>query len=512
MAEESDEQAFELCKNSSYQVGGHDQLGALRAEFPSAPEGDGVIAFRRVWGEFLRQVQVELGTLLKTDSVAVLLGAGASVDAGGLLLGSVPKEIEQDLLAAAASDDANGGWLLALYGAAVTHTGSTADIPLSIEAAEKRREDGDPLLPVNVERLLSQLLAWEQAFRDASTELQLAPDPFPLFSLSEVRTCRQQVISALVSRCNLDAPEENDPREKLIKKLVTRPLTLKRVGLFTLNYDRLLEQAADGEGVVLLDGFVGNAKRVFRPDSYDHDLYFPAETTEGRVHRLDRVLHLYKLHGSINWRQVKPSWHDPYGLEAAAAPVDDADLVAIYPTPAKYGDTLLMPYAEVFRRLANTIVRPQATLIVIGYGFGDEHVNAVIRQALAVPSFNLVVVDPDPTNPFVETLAERDDRRIRILRGRFGSLQGFVDHLLPDLSEEQVTRKVVETYDALTPRGKVANDSGTTVGPSTPTTSAGAPASQTKASDEPDTEEAGAAEDGEADPGPEPGPGEANEQ
>src|SRR5438874_1192072 len=117
MAEESDDQAFELCKTSSYQVGGKDHLAELRAEIPSAQEGDALIAFRRRWAEFLRQAQVELGTLLKTDNVAVLLGAGTSADAKGLLLGRVPDEIEQDLLEAAAADGAEGAWVLALYGA-----------------------------------------------------------------------------------------------------------------------------------------------------------------------------------------------------------------------------------------------------------------------------------------------------------------------------------------------------------------------------------------------------------
>ncbi|MCX8112196.1 MAG: hypothetical protein N3E49_03220 [Bacteroidia bacterium] len=68
---------------------------------------------------------------------------------------------------------------------------------------------------------------------------------------------------------------------------------------------------------MLLDGFVGMQCRVFRLEVYEQDLYFPVETTEGRIHRFDRVLHLYKLHGSITWKASKPTLENPYGIESA---------------------------------------------------------------------------------------------------------------------------------------------------------------------------------------------------
>jgi hypothetical protein len=142
--------------------------------------------------------------------------------------------------------------------------------------------------------------------------------------------------------------------------VLTRPLNLKRANIFTLNYDTLVEQAADAEAVVAVDGFVGSVRRTFRPESYDHDLYFPAETTEGRVHRLDRVLHLYKLHGSVTWTAEEPSWENPYGIRAHTDEMPDDQPVLIYPTPAKWGEALGMPYAELLRRFAAAVVRPQS--------------------------------------------------------------------------------------------------------------------------------------------------------
>jgi hypothetical protein len=88
----------------------------------------------------------------------------------------------------------------------------------------------------------------------------------------------------------------------------------------------------------------------------------------------------------------------------------------------------------------------------LGYGFADEHVNAIVRQGLAVPSFKLVIVDPSPTNDFVRRLKSRRDRRVWILSGvTFGTFTGFVEHILPDLRDEEVRRKVVATWRAVAP-------------------------------------------------------------
>ena len=240
---------------------------------------------------------------------------------------------------------------------------------------------------------------------------------------------------------------------RLIKKTLTRPLNLRRANLFTLNYDTLIEKAADAEGAVLVDGFVGTLRRIFRPESYDLDFYFPAQTTEGRVHRFDRALHLYKLHGSITWHRCAADWENPYGIFATfhnqETPEDD---VLIYPSPLKYGQALGMPYSELFRRFGSAIAQPQSVLFTVGYGFGDEHVNALIRQALSIPSFTLVVIDPAPRSNFVSHLKTLGDERVWLVGGwRLGTFDHFVEKLLPDLREEEIISKVMKTYNALAP-------------------------------------------------------------
>jgi len=91
-------------------------------------------------------------------------------------------------------------------------------------------------------------------------------------------------------------------------------------------------------------------------------------------------------------------------------------------------------------------------LFTIGYGFGDEHVNSLIRQALAIPSFTLVVIDPAPTSDFVNQLKQLGDERVWLVSGsQLGTFEQFVERLLPDLREEEITVKVMRTYKALAP-------------------------------------------------------------
>lgn len=456
--------AWSALSGSVFDIEGQDQLASLRQQFPDEPNEDAELKkLQSRWDQFEKDLRIRIGTLLKTDSVSFLLGAGASKEAGGVLIGALPLEVERLLLERGTAGPRLRRWLRLLY-VALRHesveVGSAAPIPVDRAEILSRRDglDAATALPVNFERVLSRLYRWRSALPVQGGRLRLEGPPGLDAESDVLDECLRQAKTALAERCVLPlAGAESAVRSyaEFLKKLLTRPLNLKRVNLFTLNYDTLVEQAADAEGVVLLDGFVGTVRRIFRPESYDHDLYFPAETTEGRVHRLDRVIHLYKLHGSITWRATEPDWANPYGVSIDGGSSAVAELPLVYPTPLKYGETLGMPYAELFRRFAASIVRPQSTLFVIGYGFGDDHVNAIIRQALAVPSFTLVVVDPfapapSPTGSFLARLRAQKDRRVWVISGEaLGKFSTFAERVLPDLRDEEILRKVIQTHRSL---------------------------------------------------------------
>jgi hypothetical protein len=314
-----------------------------------------------------------------------------------------------------------------------------------------------PKIPINLEVYLSHLHMWRAGMHafSARATFNLGPDRTLAISKNGIDRLIREINRSLTSFFDLPANGKEDSlkdHRRLIKKILTRPLNLRRANLFTLNYDTLIEKAADAEGAVFVDGFVGTLRRIFRPESYDLDFYFPAQTTEGRVHRFDRALHLYKLHGSITWHRCVADWENPYGLYATFYQETSEDDVLIFPTPLKYGQALGLPYSELFRRFGSAVAQPQSVLFTIGYGFGDEHVNSLIRQALAIPSFTLVVIDPAPTSEFVNQLKQLGDERVWLVSGwKLGTFEQFVERLLPDLREEEITLKVMKTYKALAP-------------------------------------------------------------
>jgi len=242
--------------------------------------------------------------------------------------------------------------------------------------------------------------------------------------------------------------------QEFLRKILARPYPLRRPNIFTLNYDLMFEKAMDKMGIIYIDGFIGTTERSFRPESYTFDFYYPATTTEGKVSRLDKVIHLYKLHGSIDWVKVPRTPSNIFGIAKKDPDYqENYGDVLIYPTPMKEGETLGFPYSELIRRFASIIQQPQSVLITIGYSFNDEHINRIIWEALSIPSFNLVIVaySKNGIEKIKEKFTSSDevlDTRITFIAGEpFGDFRNFTQKLLPDISQlkiEEHIKKILE--------------------------------------------------------------------
>jgi hypothetical protein len=245
------------------------------------------------------------------------------------------------------------------------------------------------------------------------------------------------------------------PHEAFLAKLVARGPQQGRARIFTTNYDTLAEQAMDRLGILYCDGFTGTVARRFNPAAYSLDLHYPGEATEGPVRRYDKVLHLYKLHGSINWRKAGADSHAPYGVTFDAGSPNlrrdtgDVQRLAILPTASKYGETLEMPFAHVFRLMAQTLLAPQTVLFVVGYSGWDAHVNQIVEDALANPGFTCVIVDPRPSE-WAQRLCFADYcGRVYCFGGEWGTFEFFARQLLPDLDVLKTEIAIAKTLREL---------------------------------------------------------------
>ena len=249
--------------------------------------------------------------------------------------------------------------------------------------------------------------------------------------------------------------------KSLLTSLLQRPLNLRRVNIFTLNYDLAFEYACDELGIEYINGFVGFNERNFRPEVYNYDFFFPGDTTEGKVRRIERVIKYYKLHGSLNWVYKNQNKNNPYGLYEIPIELvrmklenkmDNLGEIMIYPTSSKKEYTLNFPYSELFRKFADRLQQPEAVLFVVGYSFYDEHVNDIIYQALANPSFTLIIVDFNGTknNEEIKRLNDLKDPRIIICQGEeLGDFKYFSKELLPTIDQEDTRAKVMSSLEKL---------------------------------------------------------------
>lgn len=245
--------------------------------------------------------------------------------------------------------------------------------------------------------------------------------------------------------------------EAFIKKLLQRPNNLKRANLFTTNYDMAFDYALDNLGVHYINGFSGIHNRSFRPEVYDYDIYYPGQSVSGKVHRAEKVLRYYKMHGSLSWVSTESSPSNVYGIKEVALdgtfkPNADKQIM-IYPCVSKKTFTLDLPYSELFRQFAQAITQPQSVLFCIGYSFFDEHINDIIYQALSIPSFTLIIANYKP-NEEIQKLKDLNDPRIIVLDpddSEQTTFVGFVKNVMPDLYEENEQIIVSETMNKLYP-------------------------------------------------------------
>lgn len=344
------------------------------------------------------ELQAYLASLLRLENVGLLLGAGASCSAGGQTMRTLWTSFLRD-------SPADAEWLLsqrfitederrlplpplpALPAGATTAstnpsiTGLTASLPN---------------FEVLLDRLEIAILEWE---RQESSEITRA------------RAARAALFRSVVSAAKLkedwwtsplgaDLAEELGAHRSILQKLTAaRQPGQPAPWIFTTNYDLAIEWAAESVDLQVINGFLGVHSRRFSPQSFD--LGFRNAQAKGEARFGVYNVYLAKLHGSLTWKEVD---HSLYEVSASEAwrDIDEfltgfADKLSylVLPRAAKYLQTVGYVMGELLRRFAEFMARPQTALLINGYGFGDEHINRLIRSALLNPTLQVVVYLPE---------------------------------------------------------------------------------------------------------------------
>ena len=215
---------------------------------------------------------------------------------------------------------------------------------------------------------------------------------------------------------------------------------LHKTRLYTLNYDLAFEYTMDKLGIEYRDGFTGFVNRTF-----------DARTLQNKT-----VTSLIKMHGSVNWvtehdtiKEFQPKFIEDENSVLFSMEEAKQKSVLIYPSSNKLYQTYASPYSELMRNLLDQLQTGKNLVIVLGYKYGDEHINDILLKSLRNPNdvFYFFYFDQQTSNDFINIVKRYSGSmpNINILEGKFlADFYNFVEYMLPDKPEKTDQEKAIE--------------------------------------------------------------------
>ncbi|MBF4442986.1 hypothetical protein EA908_23765, partial [Vibrio anguillarum] len=220
-----------------------------------------------------RDLESHLASLCQLENVGVLLGAGSSKSAGGMVM----KEIWLDFQA----------------------TNEEA-IPLLRDTYKLISQEDIDNNSVNVELLIDEVLKNKNVldtWQSDSSALQSI-----LVGLYSSVTKAALLVGADFQNLHIGKCDKFEKHRNLLEKLLSnRQPGQSAPSIFTTNYDLAIEWSAEESGINLVNGFSGIHSRTFQPQSFD--LGFRNINAVGEARFGHYNMYLYKLHGSLTWYQ-----------------------------------------------------------------------------------------------------------------------------------------------------------------------------------------------------------------
>ena len=228
---------------------------------------------------------------------------------------------------------------------------------------------------------------------------------------------------------------------ELLRRIARRSNRKVRTKIFTTNYDLCFEYAARQGRYVVIDGFSHTSPQIFDSIYFSYDIV-KRDANPDSHDFISNLFHLYKLHGSIDW--TKNAKTNELVREAGTK-----NPVLMYPRNTKYELAFEQPYLEMMSAFQAAIRQPETALLIVGFGFNDNHIAEPILSAIR-SNLNLKVVICDPmlapteeppkegaakTNVHISKircLIENGDARLSLINGTFEELVPE----LPDIAAE----------------------------------------------------------------------------
>jgi len=194
---------------------------------------------------------------------------------------------------------------------------------------------------------------------------------------------------------------------------------------FTLNQDLFIEryhsQSSTDSKQVVLPGFKKRVPEIsdsFKGEREFNDSDFVKTPDDEELvmttpTEFDRSCHHYvKLHGSFNWQA-------PDGSGAMIIGHEKEEQIKNEP--------ILSWYFQIFEEVLS---QAGMKLMVIGYGFRDDHVNKIIKNAITNYGVKLYVISPESPSEFIFKLKKPGERDIIVYKGLAGyNPSSFLDAL-----------------------------------------------------------------------------------
>jgi hypothetical protein len=337
---------------------------------------------------------------LRAEYLLALCGLGTSL----CVKGKDPKDASKDIRLAPTMQDL---WKAATEKAGVSFKAILKAVNLDEEAAH-----GD------IEFLLSRC--------------QLARELHGTKEINDFIEATEQII---VKACRFIRQDTNlSTHEMFLRRVARRPTRQPRTRIFTTNYDQCFEAAAARSGFIAVDGFSHTSPQSFDSTYFDYDLVRRVKR-DGPPEFIPNVFQLYKLHGSVDWtREGGMVRRD----ELAKRPL------LIYPRHTKFESSYEPPFIDFMGRFQISLRLENAAMLVIGFGFKDNHLTQPILSAIrANVGLRLVVVDPDLEKPKSEAIEEitrlikSGDSRLTLLQASYEEFVPAIPDLVAETEDER---------------------------------------------------------------------------